>query len=455
MTRLTPLEVFATVGKPTITYVERDSGEHERRLKASLLTPGQICLLTGPSKLGKTSLHQRVLPELKRQPLLIRCSGQLDARDFWAKALEQLDFSVIAERADSWGIETQTEIGVKGELGWKWLARLMPTASFRISGSTNEEIKKSFIHSKISASHLLPLLKRLPLQLIVEDFHYLKLEVQKEVFQQWKSFVDEGVSALVVSTTHHASDIANSNPDLTGRTRHIDIGQWKQGDLERIVQLGLDYFRIKNRPNMRSYIAEDSVGIPIITQQICQDFVISLDIERNLLAATRDYRQDQIEPSVKKVAAEFYSSFDRDYDRLVDGPRRSTRKHDTYSMILSAFALHPMKFSLSKSELISRVNSLCGDGKNIPLASINSSLSALSNHQRKIGANLLEWQKDKDMLHIVEPSFLFYLRQRLKEINGASRDYDFLLRHVLQNLKITISDKTSEEQIGLFDKQNS
>ena len=129
----------------------------------------------------------------------------------------------------------------------------------------------------------------------------------------------------------------------------------------------------------------------------------------------RDYHPEHVKPDVRTIAKEFYSEFERDYDRLCEGPRSSARKYDTYSLILSSFVIDPVRFSLSKTELMQRINKIVGQQNAVPIGSINSSLKALSGHQKKIGKVLLEWQPHTDMLYILEPTFLFYLRQRLQE----------------------------------------
>jgi len=141
MGQLTISDVFPTVGKPTITYVERQNGEHEKKLAQSLTTAGQICLLTGPSKLGKTSLYKQVIPSLKRKEIVIRCTKSLSPRNFWANALEELNFQQIAEVCEGWNFDVSTKIGVKGEFGWSWLAKLNPFSELSFSGSSDSQIK--------------------------------------------------------------------------------------------------------------------------------------------------------------------------------------------------------------------------------------------------------------------------------------------------------------------------
>jgi predicted AAA+ superfamily ATPase len=66
-------EVFKTTGQPTVTYVERDSGNLERRLSGYLDEAGQLCLITGPSKTGKTTLYRQVLQKRGAIPLIVQC----------------------------------------------------------------------------------------------------------------------------------------------------------------------------------------------------------------------------------------------------------------------------------------------------------------------------------------------------------------------------------------------
>ena len=91
-------DVFKTVGMPTHTYVEQDNGVYENNLKSGILSKGTICLLTGPSKTGKTSLYNRVLIDLKLEPLIIRCDSLINSTEFWKKALEQVNFERVHNR---------------------------------------------------------------------------------------------------------------------------------------------------------------------------------------------------------------------------------------------------------------------------------------------------------------------------------------------------------------------
>lgn len=444
----TPETVFPAVGKPTVTYVERASGENERRLANGLRNAGQICLLTGPSKTGKTSLYKAVLPDIQRYPLVIRCSGRLSPSEFWASALEDLDFERLSERAAGWGMSLGAKIGAEGKAGWSWIAKAMASVGFDISASGEYGIKKEVIRSEINAKHLIPLLKEMPLQLIVEDFHYLDDLTKKEVFQQWKAFVDEGVSALVVSTTHHAIDIARANPDLSGRTRFIDMGQWRPEDLAEISRKGFTHLGIKNSEAIRKRIAKESCGLPIITQQICQEIALKHDMSPGSLKRSTNIQKAAVDDALEFVADNLYANHKGDYEQLITGPRKGQRKHASYENILASFALEPLSFSLKHHELMERVAKLSED-KPIPPASISAALKALGNFQERSNLRLLDWHEGERVLYIVEPSFLFYLRQRLDNTAGES-----ITEKLVNFLRLTdINGNPMEVKIQLLERQ--
>lgn len=444
-------EVFPAVGKPALTYVERDEGRYEKNLKNGLLNPGQICVLTGPSKTGKTSLYRQVLPQIRRQELTVRCSGNLTPGAFWASALENLDFRRLSESSQSWGADLTAKIGVNGEAGWSWLAKIMSSIGFEVSGKGEYGVKKEFITAPVNAKHLIPLLQEMPIQLIVEDFHYLEDSVKREVFQQWKSFVDEGISVLVVSTTHHATDIARANQDLSGRVRLIDVGKWEETDLAKIPTKGFSLLQIKHSQVTANNIARESVGLPIITQQICQQIALNHDMSPGSIKRSTTISAHTVVEAQKYVAENMYSNHKSDYDQLITGPRQRRRKHATYEKILASFALDPLKFSLSFSELQERVESLCIDSSNIPSGSIKAALNALEKFQIRKKISLLDWHESEGKLYIVAPSFLFYLRQMLENSTPGESITQKLLILFKENLELKMMPGSDDGQSSLFE----
>jgi len=337
----------------------------------------------------------------------------MSADQVWLRALEEVDFDRVQSRTKATITRIGAEVEAGGKLSWAWLAET--TARFK--GLLSRELQDSEIRSKVLAAPgpdlLIPILKDTVYTLVVEDFHYLADEEKVALFQQWKRFVDQEVSVLVLSTTHRSVDIANSNKDVIGRIAHVDVGHWDVKDLELIARKGLEHIRIGIDPDLRSLIASEAVGLPIIVQQVCLGLFPNKNYVDEIDRKKLKIDKHAVERSLHQVARVKYQQFDPYYATLIRGPREKARKYKTYELVLACFTLDPIKFCLHRREIDQRLAKLqLPIDEMPPFASLNSTLGALKKFQLKREFELLEWRPNEDMLYIIEPAFLFFVRWR-------------------------------------------
>lgn len=406
-------EVFNGLGMPSITYVSQENGKYETALQKGIEQNGTLCLLTGSSKTGKTTLYKKIFSSLCKEPLIIRCDSGISADDFWKKPLESVNFDRLTSIQNTSSSESSIGGKLGGNVGWAWLAGLIGEVSLGVKSTTSETEIRQKIVSKPSPSHLIPLLKFSNAILVVEDFHYLKGNVQKEIFQQWKSFTDEEVSVLVVGTTHHGVDLAYANPDLVGRIQQIDLGRWSTKDLCGIAEKGFSKLDLTPKHTVINLIAKESSGLPILTQQACGQLFLDKNIHEFIVGSTVNFSKESAFTALNNVAVSNYKQFESWYSRLTIGPRKKARKYNTYEIVLLVFTLDPLKFELKRHEIDARIQELQLPTEQVPpFASINSTLSALAKFQKNNGFELLEWSKRDQTIYVLEPAFLFFIRWR-------------------------------------------
>jgi len=102
------------------------------------------------------------------------------------------------------------------------------------------------------------------------------------------------------------------------------------------------------------------------------------------------------------------------YARITRGLRnKKKKKYNTYEYLLSVFSLDPIVYKLKFTDLMDRFDNLPVPRQTIPnLPVVKGALTRLHRLQEKMGASLLEWHSKDEVLYILEPSFLFYLRWR-------------------------------------------
>jgi len=422
-------DVFKTTGRPTVTYVQRESGALEKKLRGYIEEGGQLCLITGPSKTGKTTLYKQVLNEAHREPLVVQCTKDKKCEDIWKEALEGVNFERASSSSAKSGKKAVLSGEFSGQLGWSWLAKAVGKGSLILEKNSEETEIRERILSRPSPDLLIPILKHTHYVLIIEDFHYLDDKEKVLLFQQWKRFIDCEISILVLGTTHRAVDIAQSNPDLVGRIAQIDVKQWTVSDLIKICESGFQHLKSEITTYQKEKIASESVGLPILTQQICLEIY-----NKKNIYTIHDARKQQIAINDKyinsclnSIASERYSQFGTYFNTLVRGPRENSRKYKTYELVLYCFTIDPIQFDLTRSEIDKRIATIELDSsERPPAASINSTLGALKQFQDRREFQLLEWRPSEDKLYIVEPSFLFYVRWRENKEDSAGRQLDFL-----------------------------
>jgi hypothetical protein len=435
-------DVFNGLGQPGKTYVAQENGAYENLLRSGIESGGKLCLLTGSSKTGKTTLYRKILQERKLEALVVRCDETLNAEDFWRCPLEIIDFRRIQSIEKSQEVETSGEAKIGGTIGWNWLAGLIGEITLGVKENHSETKIREKILARPSPSHLIPLLKKSNAFLVVEDFHYLSEETQRQIFQQWKVFTDEQVSVIVVGTTHHASDLAYANPDLLGRIMQIDLKRWVEDDLKKIALKGFEFLEIVAPMPAVQEIARESVGLPIIMQQTCAQLFINKGYyELKKGDSISKFSKMDAYLALHKVASTGYAQFEDWYEKLVTGARKKARRYNTYEFVLSTFIQDPLKFSLKRHELDERLNKLpVQEDKLPPAGSITSTLNAITGIQKRSGFELLEWSQRNKTLYVLEPAFLFYLRWRQERQTSPT---------ILETLSSIISNIFGNDKVKL------
>lgn len=423
-------EVFKTQGKPTITYVSREDGAYERELWHAISNRGTICLVTGPSKTGKTSLCSRVGEQHGLRLVKVSCDRELTAEEFWRRALEQLEYQRKTGHDDEKiaGIEGSGKIS--GGFSIPALFGLKGEAGVKASRDHSESSRAERVLARPTASHIVPLLRDSKSILLIEDFHYLAPDAQQTVFQQWKVFVDNELSVIIVGTTHHAADLAYANKDLIGRVSHVNLPVWKRDDLKAIAQRGFEHLHIAVGDGQLRTIADESVGLPIVTQAVCLELCLSKGVEASLEPDSGiTLLQEDILKALHRVATSKFDHFATVYDRLTRGLRKK-RKYNTYELVLSSFTLGNIEFSLTRQAIFDRLKNTLEQQEVPPVNLIAGTLTRLKDLQDRMGVELLEWNTRDERLYILEPSFLFFLRWRkqrevLPSLSEVIKDFRF------------------------------
>lgn len=426
MAKLRATEVFTPNDTPVHTYVDRRDLRLEELLRDALGTPKVVASVSGPSKAGKSVLIHKVIDT----DVIILVSGATIAKasDLWDQAIQWMggaDTESTTSTAATTGLISGSMKGgasalvVKGEVTGS-------VSSSITGGSATTKIRRvGGLHgviSEIAGSDFL---------LFIDDFHYIPKEVQGELGRQIKFAAERGVKVCAASVPHRSDDVVRSNPELSGRIAAVNIGYWDKNELEVIGKLGFPKLNIDIANSAIERLASEAFGSPQLMQSLCLNLCREKGITEQLDEMSRIETDDR----------DFARIFERtssmsDYSSVVDGlhsgpkergqERKQFRfsdgsKGDVYRAVLLAISDAPPKLTFTYDDLIQRVGNITIDEK-----PVGSSISqALAQMDTPLSKNLsprvpiLEW--DENVLNILEPYFLFFLRSstKLRSLGGV------------------------------------
>jgi hypothetical protein len=407
-------DVFTPTGVPTHTYVERGDRSLEEQLRNAIRTPGMIASLSGPSKSGKTVLIRKVID----QNNLITVSGAAitDAGHLWERVLNWMEAPSSTSVISSHTVGGEGGGKVSGGANW-----LLARAQAEVEGKAKYEYERGNerVFERGGIDQVVKEIGGSDFVVFIDDYHYMPKDVQVAVGRQIKEAAERHINICTASVPHRADDVVRGNAELRGRVQGIDFAYWNEAETKRIAELGFATLGVILPDEALNRMANEAFGSPQLMQQICLQACLRLGI-------------DEAEPVVRRVPAT-NADLDRifeqastttDFSSLLEGlhegpkQRGSVRNQfqftdgtqgDVYRCILLALRENPPRLSFPYAEIYERTRSVCIDAVP-PGSSVASALEQMPTIAQELepGAQIIEWSDD--VLDIVDPYFLYYLR---------------------------------------------
>ncbi len=419
--------VFTPNDFPVHTYVERGGAELEQRLQQALDTPKAVVSVSGPSKSGKTVLIERVV---SRDNLIVVSGAEIKAPDdLWNRILDWMGSPSSTSKqsakgsSDKYSANVSGRGGIPGFISGGGQAGIGTTENrSTVTTASSERAGLAQVQREIGESDFI---------VLIDDFHYMPRDVQVEVARQIKSGAERGIRFCVASVPHRSDDVVRSNPELRGRTTNIDSSFWTIDELKQIALLGFEKIGAKISDEQVVKFAEEACGSPQLMQSICLHACARLGIDDDEKQLPLPL---MLTPTELKAVFEVTSS-QSDYSSLVNrmhgGPKiRGTERKvhkfrddttgDVYRCILLVITEDPPRMSLSWGQLNERIRLVC-TGDTPAGSSIKEACRQISNIAVEMypEQRIVEWDDEADILSVVDPYFLFYMRSSPKLGNLA------------------------------------
>lgn len=407
-------DVFTPTGVPTHTYVDRTEHNLEDQLRNAIRTPGMIASISGPSKSGKTVLIRKVID----QDNLITVSGAAitSPEMLWERVLNWMEApSSISKLV---GHKVSGEVATKAAISAGVIvAKAKGEASGKAGYENDRETSK--VYERGGIDQVVREIADSEFVVFIDDYHYMPRDVQVIVGRQIKEAAERNINICTASVPHRRDDVVRGNAELRGRVQGIDFAYWSNAETRRIGEQGFAALGANIPANALDRMAEEAFGSPQLMQQICLQACMRLGIDEKMDPSRN---MPVSEGDLKRVfeQASTTTDFSSLLEGLHEGPKQrgSARNQfdftdgtrgDVYRCILLALRESPPRLSFPYGEIYERTRRVCA-GEPPAGSSVASALDQMPEIAKDLepNAQIVEWSDD--VLDIIDPYFLYYLR---------------------------------------------
>lgn len=319
-------QVYGVSNELIDTYIERKNVD-EAFIQG--LQKNKHIIVYGASKQGKTSLTNKHLKE--NQYIKVNCSPAATTLDIYNSIARQLNVDILETKEVTITIGGEAKVGLKAKIRLPFFGGA--DAETEASVTKENETGKSFkiIDFNLAlAQDLSELLKKVNFdkRIILENFHYLNEDVQKQLAIDLRIFEDYNILFIVLGIWREKNRLAQFNGDLVDRLIEVPVEPWEKEDLKKIILEGLPLLNA-NLENIADYIIEscfDSVGV---FQEICKESCYAAGVDEtqeHLVEIT----QENVDDAIRKKLEDYSSRHIRCLESFIEQKSRSSQETPLY-----------------------------------------------------------------------------------------------------------------------------
>ena len=373
-------------------------------------------IVYGASKQGKTSLTNKHLKDTDY--IKVNCSPSASTLDIYNSIARQLDVEILE------ATEITTTIGGEAKVGLKAKVRIPffgggdaeTEASFTKENETGKSYKV-IDYNLALAQDLSELLRNVKFdrRIILENFHYLNEEVQKQLAIDLRIFEDYNILYIILGIWREKNRLAQFNGDLVDRLIEVPVEPWEKDDLKRIVNEGLPLLNVSFE-GVADYIIDscfDSVGV---FQEICKEscYVAGINETQNVLV---EISKKNVDDAIKKKLEDYSSRHIRCLESFIEQKARSSQETPLYIpyyfvKVLFQETMENIIQGLKRKPLQEQIKNIHHRPDDVRPSDMGYFLRNLVSSQisKGISPPIFDYDNSTSSIKIIDSTFYFYIK---------------------------------------------
>lgn len=379
------------------------------------LTREKHIIIYGSSKQGKTSLRKHCLQE--SDYITVQCSNKWSLQDLLSTILKRAGFKIEQS-------EKKTASGrnkIVASIG-ATLFGLGATTSGEGENSvstertlTELELDPSDVNDVIAALKSIKFGK----YIVLEDFHYLTTETQKDFAVALKAFHEMSkICFIIIGVWLEESRMVVYNGDLTGRIVAVNADRWREEELRSVIQAGEKLLNVEFESSFKDGAIKESYGSVYIVQEVCHLACVRWGIRKTQPALTALGKGMNVRGLVKEVVDQQGGRYMGFLSQFAAG-FQETRLEMYKWLLYPIIAANPEKLDqgFSYADIRRALKEKHPSGESLNPGNITQALQSTASLQvaKDIKPIILDYDQTNLRLNVVDRGFVIWLNNQNKE----------------------------------------
>lgn len=409
-------DVFGVKSTLVLSYVERNLVDE--RFKAALITNNEV-VVYGSSKQGKTSL---ILKHLTAESYVkVECSPQTQPVDIYKSILRQLNIRYIDTESTEEGLEHGGKVGAGFKVRIPFIGDTGIDAEVSDNNTKTTTRSEQYIEYNLSlAQDISELLIKSNSDkfIILENFHYLSIDVQEALAYDLRIFQDHHIVFIILGIWREANRLAQFNGDLLDRITEVPVEPWDTDDFYRVINTGAPLLNV-DFSNVRDTIISESFDSVGVVQEICKLCCLNAGVTETadaLVTITNAHLDLALSQKAKDYGARHIRNFESFVDIRVRTSTQSGKPSLAYPYyfikLLLTKKFEEIEKGLSRAVLLEEIRQIHHRPDDVRSSDLGAFLHNITQHQigKKIQPPFVDYDRGGKVMKIIDSSLYFFLR---------------------------------------------
>ncbi len=383
-------------------------------------------MIYGSSKQGKTCLRKHCIDS--KDQINIQCSNKWDVKEINTAILKKAGYEVTLSEEKTISGTQKIKASISAKLQGIGGSASSETS---VSGSKTEttrdlELDPTDVNDIIQALEEINFDK----YIVLEDFHYLPVETQKDFAIELKAFHEASPFCfIVVGVWLEENRLIVLNGDLTGRVISVNADDWNHNQLRRVIEKGENILNVKFNLNFKDELIKNCFESVYVVQECCREVCVDEGVsetQKSLSRLAEDKDATEVVNSVVSDQSARYRAFLRDFSDGFQDTELEMYKWLLYPILTTE--AEELEHGLIYSDMRKEIQSEHPRGEDLNPGNLTQALQSTASLQVKkdIMPIILDYDETNRRISIVDRGFLIWIdnqdTEELLEIAGLDTE---------------------------------